>query len=221
METNNSYCIYCHIVPNDKKYYGYTSQKPEHRWGKNGRGYKNNIDFYNDIIFYGWDSIEHIVIAKGLTKDEAEWLEEELIKTNRTYDSEYGYNKFIGIKWTDEQKEVLSETHKGKVLSKETRKKLSEAHKGHIVSDETRKKMSISRSGENNHMYGKLGANNPNAKKIICITTMMVFNCIKDAADYYSIDRSSITKCCKGKYKSAGKFNNQKLVWRYLYTKIL
>ena len=217
---NNKYCVYVHIVPNDKKYYGMTKNVKK-RWRSNGRGYKQNINFYSDIITYGWDNIKHLIIADNLTKEEAELLEEELIRENRTYDSEYGYNKFIGIKWTDEQKEVLSETHKGKVLSKETRKKLSEAHKGHIVSDETRKKMSISRSGENNHMYGKLGANNPNAKKIICITTMMVFNCIKDAADYYSIDRSSITKCCKGKSKSAGKFNNQKLVWRYLYTKIL
>ena len=214
METNNSYCIYCHIVPNDKKYYGCTSLKPEYRWGKDGNGYKNNIDFYNDIIFYGWDSIEHIVIAKGLTKDEAEWLEEELIKTNRTYDSEYGYNKFIGIKWTDEQKEARSgensflygkyhtgenNPHYGKHHSKKAKNRISEANKGK-----------------------RTGANSPHAKKVICITTMTVFNCIKEAADYYGISRQHVGQCCNGKCKSAGKLSDgTKLRWSYLYTKEL
>ena len=190
METNNSYCIYCHIVPNDKKYYGYTSQKPEHRWGKNGRGYKNNIDFYNDIIFYGWDSIEHIVIAKGLTKDEAEWIEEELIRTNRAYDSEYGYNKDIGNKRTDKTKDRISEAHKGKYLTDETKAKISKAN-----------------SGSNNHK----------ARKVICITTMTVFDTITEAADYYGINNGDICSCCKGKYKSAGKLSDgTKLVWKYI-----
>ena len=171
METN-SYCVYVHVVPNDKKYYGMTKDT-KNRWRKDGRGYKKyNAEFYNDILFYGWNNIEHIVIAKGLTKDEAKWLEEALIRTNRTYDSEYGYNKYIGNKRTDEQKEARSEAI----------------------------------SGINHH----------NAKKVICITTMMVFDCIEEAADYYSINQSSICSCCKGKRKSAGKLNNQKLVWRYI-----
>ena len=168
---NNKYCVYVHIVPNDKKYYGMTKNVKK-RWRSNGRGYKQNINFYSDIITYGWDNIKHLIIADNLTKEEAELLEEELIRENRTYDSEYGYNKYIGNKRTDEQKEARSEAI----------------------------------SGINHH----------NAKKVICITTMMVFDCIEEAADYYSINQSSICSCCKGKRKSAGKLNNQKLVWRYI-----
>lgn len=50
--------------------------------------------------------------------------------------------------------------------SKEARKKISESHKGKKASIETRKKMSIINSGKNNPMYGirKFGKNNPNYK---------------------------------------------------------
>lgn len=213
METNN-YCVYVHICPNDKKYYGMTKQNVEHRWG-NGRGYKKQPDFYSDIIIYGWDNIQHIIIAKGLTEDEAIWLEEELIRTNRTYDSEFGYNKAIGRKYTDEQKEAMSGANNpmygkrgtenpnyGRARTEEHKAKISKAHKGKVISEEHKAKMS--------------GANNHNAKKIICTTTMVVFDCIKDAADYYGTHRQNISSCCNGKYKSAGKLNGEKLVWRYL-----
>ena len=185
---DNNYCVYVHIVPNDKRYYGITSQKPKKRWGKEGRGYKSrNIKFYNDILFYGWDNIQHIVIAKGLTKDEAEWLEEGLIRTNKTYDSNYGYNKHIGNA------------------------------KGYKYSEEAKVKISEAKSGVNNPFYGKYGANSPNHKSVICTTTNVVFDTVREGADYYGIYKSDISKCCKGKKRSAGKsFDGTKLVWRYL-----
>ena len=190
---DNNYCVYVHILPNDKKYYGMTKDIKD-RWHNNGAGYrKNHHEFYNDILFYGWDNIDHLVIAKGLTKDEAEWLEGELIRTNRTYDSEYGYNKHIGnakgYKYSEETKAKLSEIHTGKTLSEEHKAKIGKAHKG---------------------------SNSHHAKKVICITTMAVFDCIKDGAEYYGVNRHSIGDCCGGKQKSAGKFNGQKLVWRYI-----
>lgn len=41
-------------------------------------------------------------------------------------------------------------------------------------------------------------------KKVVNLDTSLEFKTIKAAADYYGIDPSAITKCCKGKYKSAG-----------------
>lgn len=55
------------------------------------------------------------------------------------------------------------------------------------------------------------------AKAVICTTTGLVFDSIKKAAEYYGIKASnSISKCCNGKQKSAGKWNNQKLVWQFV-----
>lgn len=53
-------------------------------------------------------------------------------------------------------------------------------------------------------------------QKIICITTNMVFNSIKEAGIFYGVDTSTITKCCKGKQKTSGKLpDGTKLVWMY------
>lgn len=62
------------------------------------------------------------------------------------------------------------------------------------------------------------GNKNPSAKKIICVTTGEAFNCIKEASEKYNITHQNISKCCKGKRKSAGKhpITGEKLVWKYV-----
>ena len=55
------------------------------------------------------------------------------------------------------------------------------------------------------------GSKNPRARKVRCVTTGKIFNCIKEAAEFYGIDRRSISSCCKGRYKTAGKMR-----WEYM-----
>ena len=192
MKTNN-YIVYCHICPNGKKYYGMTSQEPKVRW-QYGNGYKDNIEFYEAIQLYEWKNIEHSIIADNLIKEEAELLEEQLILEYKTYDSQYGYNKLIGRKYTEETKIVLSEAHKGKPLSEEHKKRMSEGRKGKYT-----------------------GKEHSQSKSIICTTTNMVFDCVKDAVNHYGIDRRNISKCCNGKRNYCGKLSDgTKLIWRYL-----
>ena len=38
-----------------------------------------------------------------------------------------------------------------------------------------------------------------------------IWKCITDASEYLNIDNGSISKCCKGKLKTAGGY-----VWKYL-----
>jgi len=49
---------------------------------------------------------------------------------------------------SDEHRKKISESHKGKKLSKEHIKNISESHKGHKISEETRKKLSESHKGK-------------------------------------------------------------------------
>lgn len=56
----------------------------------------------------------------------------------------------------------MSESHKGKVFSEETKKRMSKSRIGKTRSLETRRKMSRSQSGKNNPMFGRLGKDNPN-----------------------------------------------------------
>ena len=79
------YIVYMHTCPNGKKYIGITSQSPERRWQKGkGYAYGSNPYFYNAIEKYGWDNIEHTILFRNLTKEEAEQKEIELIKEHKT-----------------------------------------------------------------------------------------------------------------------------------------
>lgn len=51
-------------------------------------------------------------------------------------------------KHSEETKQKISQSHKGKKLSEETRRKMGEAQKGHIVSEDTRRKISKKNSGK-------------------------------------------------------------------------
>lgn len=218
----NNYTVYLHISPNGKRYYGTTKQSVNQRW-RNGKGYPHNKDFTEAIKEYGWDNFQHIIVAKGLSEEEAYWLEEELIREWDTRDSDKGYNITKGgkdggkgLKRSEETRKKMSENHAdisgennpnyGKQFSKETRKKMSEARIGKHPSEETKKKLS----------EAKIGKNHPSAKSVICITMHRIFHTSKEGAEYYNCNRSCISECCKGKRKSAGKFQGRKLVWRYL-----
>lgn len=95
---NNKWIVYIHIVPKllsgydwDKYYVGITCQNPKTRWKKNGKGYETQI-FYKAIQKYGWNNIQHEIIAEHLTKDEAKSFEQILIKKLKSNKRQYGYN---------------------------------------------------------------------------------------------------------------------------------
>ena len=241
MSLERNYKLYVHIAPNGKKYYGITKQRPKQRWA-NGKGYHHNQHFTNAINKYGWDNIEHIVLHEGLDKEEAEELEQYMIQWYDTANRNHGYNISLGGETgnhSEESRRKLSESKKGaknpnygKKISEETKKKLSEALRGKNNpnygkhhSEETRKK--ISKAGKGRHHsietkqklkeIAKRGVNSPAAKSVICTTTNTIFYTNAEAAKYYNIDNSGISKCCRGKAKSSGKLpDGTKLVWRYI-----
>lgn len=218
----DNYTVYMHISPSGKKYIGITYQTIENRW-RNGNGYKTQM-FWRAIEKYGWDNIEHIIIAKGLDKETAEWLEIELIRELDTTNTLYGYNVSTGgeggngCKRSEETRQKISENHTDnsgennpfyrKHHSEETIQKLSELAQGKYC-------------GENNPMYGKgfllEGKNNGRAISVICLTTKRIFFTAREGAEFYNTHHQSVSKCCKGKRKSSGKLaDGTKLVWRYL-----
>ena len=144
----NNYKVYIHIFKNKKVYIGITKQKPNERW-KNGKGYNGSTRIYNAIQKYGWENIEHKILYEGLTKEEAENKEKELIQQYKSYDEKYGYNLELG---GNLNKEVSIETRKK--LSKKLKGKNNPMYGKHLSSD-SRKLISEKISGKNNPMYGK------------------------------------------------------------------
>lgn len=191
MIENGNYCVYVHTSPSGKRYVGMTGKLPEERWGKNGSRYlkkeKNgdymHIAFARAILKYGWDNIEHEVVASNLTREEACNFEKLLIEKLNTKNRNYGYNLkdggLGGGGFSEETLKKMSESHKGKKQSEETirkraeklrgennpnygkplseeqKRKIRESRKWYRPSEETKRKMSELFKGENNPNYGK------------------------------------------------------------------
>ena len=153
----NVYIVYKHISPTGKEYVGMT-RNIKKRWEGNGCSYTKNSEFRNDIMKYGWDNFQHIIIKDRLSLNEASKLEDELIvdAMNRgvAYNIARGgiggshpaWNK--GIPLSEEQKAKLTAANKGKKLSDETKRKIGDAGRGRIVSDETRRKIGDKNRGK-------------------------------------------------------------------------
>lgn len=170
----NNYIVYKHTCPNGKVYIGITGTTLSTRSGKDGYNYKKNTFFYKAIKKYGWENIRHEILFTGLTKEQAEAKEIELIAECKSNQREYGYNISIGgesgnagVIASAETRRKMSIAHlgnpsnTGRKLTEEHRRKLSEVRKGNKImlgrklSEETRKKMSEAQKGSKNHFFGK------------------------------------------------------------------
>ena len=79
MESN--YSVYQHVTPDGMYYFGQT-QNVKRRWSNNGAEYKRTT-LQPYIEKFGWDNIQHIVLFKDQTKENALWIENFLIETAR------------------------------------------------------------------------------------------------------------------------------------------
>lgn len=155
----SNYAVYMHISPSGKRYIGITSKKKaEYRWN-NGKGYERQLYFYRAIEKYGWDNIEHIIIAKGLDEKTAKWLEIELIRVNNTTNPNKGYNITLG---GDGSIGRCGELHPmfglygelnpnyGRTVSEEFKQRISEINKGRLHTEEWKQEHSERMSGKGN-----------------------------------------------------------------------
>ena len=78
---DKKYVVYQHVTPDGMYYFGQTKDV-EKRWESNGAKYKKtSLQPY--IEKFGWDNIQHIVLFKDQTKENALWIEDFLITTAR------------------------------------------------------------------------------------------------------------------------------------------
>lgn len=233
-----NWVVYMHTnIINDKKYIGITHQKPERRW-RNGNGYHNGC-FEKAILKYGWDNFIHTILEKNLTFDEAKIKEQFYIKFYNTKPPN-GYNLTDGgegtLNWkpSEEFKKQISKIQKA-IWTDEYKKQTSKKRKSPdsvYQSSEFKQKISSIVSGVNNPNYGNKwtdeqtenlrqkqkrnpiykNENNPNAKRIMCIETSEIFNCIKYAKEKYNIKSDgSLTVALKNQNRTAAGLH-----WKYL-----
>ena len=129
----NNFSVYQHVTPNKMYYFG-TTQNVERRWSNNGAEYKGTA-LQPYIEKFGWDNIQHIVLFRDQTRENALWIEDFLIETAREdgvcinkqrsglISKEDGYNKNQSKQYYEtnkqqilEQKQQYYETNKQQIL---------------------------------------------------------------------------------------------------------
>lgn len=207
------YIVYKHTTLSGKVYIGITSQTPELRW-KKGSGYRNNKYFTHAINKYGWDNIRHEILFEGLTKDEAEEKEVELIAFYKSNQPKYGYNvakgghSNSGFKHSDETKNQIRKSLQGKKHSIERRENQRKAQLK-LWSDEKHRKF-MSKVHE-----GKGSGKEHDLSKIVYQYSLSnellnVFESTRLAEKATGIAHQQISDCCNHKQKTCHGY-----IWSY------
>lgn len=233
---------------NGKRYIGITTRKfskriNEHKYDSLSRKHSNKSYFHKAICKYGFNKFIFEVIEEIFDNNyenlcnKLNDLEKYYIKYYNTYDKRFGYNLTLGgdgvrgFVMSDEQKKIVSKTHKGKKLSDEHKKKISDfmnsnknPRRGKSMPNEVREKISKSHIGlmvgDKNPMYGKkrpdLSERNLNSGyKILQIDTkaknvIKVWNSLREISRETGWNRSCISDCCNKKSKTSHGY-----IWEY------
>ena len=133
----------------------------------------------------------------------------ELIAKYKTTDNQYGYN-------------IANGGNTVGTLSEETKRKISQWHKensNRYNTDEIKGKISKANKGKTawnkglhwSEEYKKQNAMKQKCIPVLCVETNQVYYGIMEAERQTGIDKSSITRACKGKVPRAGGFH-----WKYI-----
>ena len=199
--------VYRHISPSGKVYVGITSKEINKRW-RYGTGYSNCILFQNAIDKYGWNNIKHQILFTNLTEERAKNLEKDLIRHYKNSEISYnitdGGDGHLGCNWTPtkDTRTIWSTQRRGRKLSEEHKKKISDTMKGRPMSKDVYSK-------------GVTIVKTLLAKPVIQLSLngefIREFPSIKEAARSLNIESDrDIIRCCRGERKSRAGYK-----WKY------
>jgi group I intron endonuclease len=124
-------------------------------------GKDKSVALQRAITKYGLENFEFSILeycqCSELNDKEIFYIQ-EYDSTNRKFGyniSSGGGSGLVGYKWPKSFGEKISKAKKGWVMRQEQKDLLSKLHTGKIVSEETRKRMSIANTKEKHPMWGK------------------------------------------------------------------
>lgn len=213
------YTVYKHVLPNNKVYIGITSRRPQVRWGAGGSGYRRQAYFWNAIQKYGWDNIDHVIIASGLSKESASIAEKKLIKKYDSRNPDNGYNLDSGGTtsrggWhhSEETKALLREMYKGEknpmygTHHTEEFKALVRKTSSFKRSEETRRKMSLAQKNRSEETKIKQ-RHQKTCVPVRCVETGIVYFSQAEAERETHVCGANIRSCLRGEREKAGGYH--------------
>lgn len=219
--------IYIIISPVNKIYIGQSKDLSRRQNTYSKLFCKKQVKLYNSLKKYGWNKHKFIIIKTFNT------ISQKLLNSYElAYWKFYKNLKFTllnikipGIypKQAESSKKKISNSRKGIVFTEEHRLNLSKANKGKIspnigkkLSKEHIQKMKDNFTGKSRSKEIMENLHNSVKRKIIQLDMqekeIKIWNSITDAANFYNLDSSRISKVCKKAYKckSTGGFK-----WKY------
>ena len=223
----NNWTIYMYTFPNGKRYIGATKQPLCLRQGSLESGwakYRNCRLLWEAIQEFGVESIEQSILFQGeITNEEASEMERHYIalyktNANRYRNPSFGYNLGDGgegllpRQLSEERRRVLAAQMKnqgwlnrGKCVSEETRRRQSVAKLGTKrgpMSEETKKKIGLANSLENMSPEERQHRSDSKKQPVYAYNSTtgeeIIFDSGEDAAGYFGVRSSSITRWING-----------------------
>ena len=213
------FTVYLHKFPNGKVYVGITSKKCAKKRWSNGNGYKTQQLMWRAIQKYGWNNIEHTIVAENLSKEDACQMEMSLIEKYQSNNPKYGYNIYcggntgrLGISFSDEEKQRLSSSTKGRPKTVEEVVKI-------------KRTLAEYWTAERREQFGKLHGGQGhklNEEEAICIYNKLCDGVDrKELAQEYGVSKSAIDRIANKQYWSIRDSDNcilnRTLPEKYIY----
>lgn len=155
---------------NNKKYVGFTSKKPQHRWKSHCRFDPKKKTIISTAIFkHGKENFKFEVILQGWDREHVLSMETYFIKEYNTfgntgYNATLGQNITLGYRHTKETLQKYSLDRTGEKNSMYGKKGVLHPLYGRKLTDGHKLKMSNSRKGKN---WGMIGTKHPCSKKYL------------------------------------------------------
>lgn len=229
----NHWIIYMYTFPNGKRYVGKTKRTLSKRQRYNFTGYERCTVLWKAIQKYGIENIEQeILFENDMTDKNAARLEQVCIalfkvNCNRFSNPKFGYNLTDGgdglAGWHPDESRLaelkaqmyeFAEMRRGTHPSEETRRKQSEAKIGKKrgpMSESTKQKISQANSRANMSEETHIRRSNSKKKQVIAIHNItqerIVFDSCEDAAQYFGVRTSTVSRWCKKLRKPSVNYN--------------
>jgi group I intron endonuclease len=203
-----NYTVYKHTSPSGRVYIGITRRRPSKRYDR-GKGYAHSPHFFAAIKKYGWENIKHEILAAGLSKEEAERREIELIAEYKSTDRRYGYNADKGGsapgRMTEETRRKIAEHMRG---NKNPTRRYGHPMRGKHHTEESKRLMAAkARARVGRHVTQETRAKLRQVQKktpVIDLETGTIYEGIHTAAEATGLQPSKICAVCKGRRNKTG-----------------
>jgi group I intron endonuclease len=152
---------------------------------------KGQVRLYNSLIKHGFSNHEFTVL---------EYCDVNSLNARERYWQDF----FDVIGLNGLNCKLTKADDKPMVLSEEARMKISKFVKENnpMKNPETKEMFKVMFQGERNPMFNKKGSLNKASKKVIDKESKMIFECIREAADFYNIKYSTLKSMINGTNKN-------------------